>query len=67
MYGPYSRIFGPHQWRGYPTRKEKISRLSEYKASLQNELEGVEERIKELEKKRRGSETGGEIHDPPNF
>ena len=50
MYGPYSRIFGPHHWRGYPTRMEKIAKLNEYKVSLENELKGVGERIKELEK-----------------
>ena len=50
MYGPYSRIFGPHHWRGYPTRTEKIAKLNEYKVSLENEVKGVEERIMELEK-----------------
>lgn len=50
MYGPYARMFGPHHWRGYPTRTEKIAKLNEYKVSLENELKGVEERIKEIAK-----------------
>ena len=34
--------------RRYLTRAEKIDLLKEYKVDLENELKGVEERIKEL-------------------
>lgn len=36
--------------RRFPSRKEKIEMLEEYKESLKNELEGVEEALKELQK-----------------
>ena len=34
--------------RKFPSRKEKIEMLEEYKESLENELEGVEEELKRL-------------------
>jgi hypothetical protein len=34
--------------RGFLTRTEKIEMLEEYKKSLENEAQGVAERIKEL-------------------
>ena len=40
---------GPYHGRRYLTREEKLPRLNEYKEDLQNELKGVEERIKELQ------------------
>ncbi|MBI2578575.1 MAG: DUF5320 domain-containing protein [Candidatus Aenigmarchaeota archaeon] len=36
--------------RGFLTKEEKIEMLKEYKDSLEKEADGVEERIKELEK-----------------
>lgn len=36
--------------RGFLTKEEKVEMLKEYKESLEKEAEGVEERIKELEK-----------------
>ena len=40
---------GPYQGRRYLTREEKLPRIKEYKEDLENELKGVQERIKELE------------------
>lgn len=37
--------------RQFLTREEKIEMLKEYKESLENEVKGITERIKELEKK----------------
>jgi hypothetical protein len=36
--------------RRFLSRKEKIEMLEEYRESLKNELEGVEEALKELQK-----------------
>ncbi len=36
--------------RNFLTRDEKIEMLKEYEGSLENELKGVRERLKELEK-----------------
>ena len=36
--------------RSFLTRDEKIEMLKEYQDSLENELKGVKERLKELEK-----------------
>lgn len=36
--------------RRFPSRKEKIEMLEEFKESLQNEMQGVEEALKELKK-----------------
>ena len=36
--------------RRFLSRKEKIEMLEEYKESLKNELEGVEEELKELKR-----------------
>ena len=35
--------------RRFLSRKEKVEMLEEYRASLKNELEGVEEELKELQ------------------
>ena len=35
--------------RGFLTKKEKLEMLTEYKESLSKELQGVSERIKEIE------------------
>jgi hypothetical protein len=37
--------------RSYLTREEKVSKLKEYKDDLEKEVQGVNERIKELENK----------------
>ena len=37
--------------RGFFTKEEKVKMLREYKKSLENEAKGVEERIKDLERK----------------
>jgi len=37
--------------RHYLTREEKIQWLEDYKADLQKELQGVDERIEELKQK----------------
>jgi hypothetical protein len=37
--------------RSYLTREEKVSKLKEYKDDLEKEVQGVIERIKELENK----------------
>ncbi len=37
--------------RNFLTRDEKLEMLSEYKKSLEQEVEGVEERIQELKRK----------------
>jgi len=37
--------------RSFLTKEEKIEMLKEYKESLEKEAKGVEERIKELEKR----------------
>ena len=34
--------------RNFPTREEKIAKLSEYKKALEQETQGVNERINEL-------------------
>ncbi len=36
--------------RMFPTKEEKIEMLKEYEETLEKELQGVKERIKELEK-----------------
>lgn len=36
--------------RNFLTKEEKLDILKEYKESLQNEVKGVEERIRQLEK-----------------
>ncbi len=36
--------------RRFLSKKEKVEMLEEYKESLQNELEGVEEELKELKR-----------------
>ncbi|AJF60732.1 MAG: hypothetical protein QT03_C0001G1253 [archaeon GW2011_AR10] len=36
--------------RRYLTKEEKIEMLEEYKDSLENEVKGIEERIKELKR-----------------
>ncbi len=36
--------------RGFLSRREKIERLEEYRESLKNELEGVEEELKEVKR-----------------
>jgi len=46
MYGTCD--YGP---RAFLTREEKIEMLKEYKDDLEKEVQGVGERIKELEKK----------------
>lgn len=49
MYGPrhfsYSDYCGPI----FPSKKEQIERLKEYKQTLQDELSEVENRLKDLE------------------
>jgi hypothetical protein len=40
-----------HGMRGFLTKEERVQILKEYKESLENEVKGVSERIKELEKK----------------
>jgi hypothetical protein len=37
--------------RRFLSRKEKVEMLEEYRESLKNELEGVEEELKELQRK----------------
>jgi hypothetical protein len=37
--------------RSFLTREEKVSMLKEYKADLEKEVQGIIERIKELENK----------------
>ena len=39
-----------HEMRNFLTKEEKLDILKEYKESLQNEVKGVEERIRQLEK-----------------
>ena len=39
-----------HGMRNFLTKEEKLELLKEYKEELQNELKGVEERIKALGK-----------------
>jgi hypothetical protein len=36
--------------RSFLTREEKLEMLEDYKSSLQSELKGVEERIKDIKK-----------------
>lgn len=47
-YGDGSR-FGNQNVRSFLTREEKIELLKEYKNDLEKEVQGVSERIKELE------------------
>ncbi len=37
-------------FRGFLTKEEKIEMLKEYKESLEREIEGISERIKEIGK-----------------
>ena len=39
-----------HGMRSFLTKDERLSILKEYKENLQNEVKGVDERIKQLEK-----------------
>jgi hypothetical protein len=39
-----------HGMRNFLTKEEKIEILSEYKESLENELKGLDERLKDLKK-----------------
>ena len=36
--------------RNFPTKEEKMERLKEYRETLELEVKGVNERLKELEK-----------------
>ena len=42
--------YGGIGMRGFFTKEERIEMLSEYQKELENEVKGVSERIKELEK-----------------
>ena len=42
---------GPCYGRNFMTAEEKVEMLSEYKDSLEKELQGVKERIKDFGKK----------------
>ncbi len=42
---------GPRkEYRNFLTRKEKVELLRDYKESLEKEVQGISEKIKELEK-----------------
>ena len=43
---------GVDKMRSFLTRDEKISLLKEYKENLQKEIEGITEKIKDLEEKK---------------
>ena len=43
-----SMCFGPLHGRRYLSKAEKIDLLKQYREELENELKGVDERIKEL-------------------
>ena len=43
-------MYGCCTTRNFPTREEKIEMLKEYKEALEKEIQGVSERIKEIEK-----------------
>jgi hypothetical protein len=54
MYGSGNKMCGcgmnPEDFRNFLTKEEKAAILKEYKESLEKELKGVEERIKEIQK-----------------
>ena len=43
---------GCHSVRCFPTKEEKIGMMEEYKETLENEVKGIDEAIKELKKKK---------------
>jgi hypothetical protein len=42
---------GTDSMRNFPTRDEKISLLKEYQGNLEKEIQGITEKIKDLETK----------------
>ena len=51
MNGCCEYTYGTSNLRQFLTKEEKIEMLKEYKESLEKEVQGISERIKELEKR----------------